>query len=100
MEALASRRPVTNYSFGLNYAVGAESSWGYHLVNLVVHVLAGLTLFGLLRRTLLTERLKDRFGRTSTVVGFAVALLWIVNPLQTQSVTYLVQRAESLMGLF
>ena len=50
MEALASRRPVTHYSFGLNYAVGAESAWCYHLINLVVQVLAGVTQFGLVRR--------------------------------------------------
>jgi tetratricopeptide (TPR) repeat protein len=83
-----SGRPVVNLSFALNYAVGGLSVWSYHAVNLIIHVLAGLTLFGILRRTL------------PTLVAFAVALLWILHPLQTESVTYLSQRAESLMGLF
>ena len=45
-------RPVLNLSFALNYAWGGTQVAGYHAANLAVHVLAGLTLFGLARRTL------------------------------------------------
>jgi len=82
-------RPLVNLSLAVNYALGGTHVWGYHAFNLAVHILAGLTLFGIIRRTLL-----------STTLAFAIALLWTVHPLQTESVTWIVQRAESMMGLF
>ena len=85
----------------MNYALGGMAVWGYHAFNLTVHILAGLTLFGIVRRTLtLQPALRERFGATALPLGLAVALLWVLHPLQTESVTYIAQRAESLMGLF
>ncbi|UCC28897.1 MAG: tetratricopeptide repeat protein [Phycisphaerales bacterium] len=99
-ELARRRRPVVDYSLALNRAIGGESAWGYHAVNLSVHLLAGLALYGIIRRTLLREPLRERLGLTSEWPALFVALIWVVHPLQTQSVTYLIQRAESLMGLF
>ncbi len=73
---------------------------GYHIFNLIVHTLGSLALFGLVRRTLLQPALRARFGSAATPLALAVALLWAVHPLLTEAVTYVVQRAESLMGLF
>jgi len=42
-----------NLTFALNYAVGKLNPWGYHAVNLAIHILAALALFGIVRRTLL-----------------------------------------------
>ena len=96
---LSLTRPLVYLTLAVNYAWSGLEVWSYHLVNIAIHLLAGLTLFGLLRRTFLTERLKDRFGSHAAGLAFASSLLWIVHPLQTQSVTYVIQRAESLMGL-
>ena len=93
-------RPVLNLSLALNYAIGELAVEGYHVVNLLIHILAGLTLFGLLRRTLLLPGLAQRFASASLGLAFTMSLLWTVHPLQTESVTYIVQRAESLVGLF
>jgi tetratricopeptide (TPR) repeat protein len=93
--ATVGGRPVLNASLAINYAIGGTAVGGYHAMNLAIHVLAGLTLFGIIRRTLAGMA----FPR-ATLVAFSVALLWILHPLQTESVTYLIQRAESLMGLF
>lgn len=90
-------RPVVNLTLALNHAAGGLDPWGYHAVNLLIHVFAGLTLFGLVRRTLL--RL-PRFAADALPLALAVAALWALHPLQTAAVTYIVQRAESLMGLF
>jgi tetratricopeptide (TPR) repeat protein len=95
-----SGRPLLNLSFALNYAAGGESVWGYHAVNLLIHLLATLTLFGLVRRTLLTPLLAARFGANADWLALVIALVWSLHPLQTESVTYVVQRAESLAGLF
>ena len=97
---LVRRRPVVDLSLAANYALGELDLQGYHAFNLIVHVCAALTLLGVVRRTLLREPLRERFGKASAYLAFVVALIWAVHPLQTQSVTYLIQRAESMMGLF
>ena len=93
-------RPVLNFSLALNYAFGGASVQGYHALNLAIHILAALTLFGVVRRTLLQPRLRERFGAVANGLALATAVLWTVHPLQTEAVTYVSQRAESLMGLF
>src|SRR5580700_10360835 len=93
-------RPILNFTFALNYALAGLNVWGYHAFNLLIHALAGLTLFGLLRRTLSRPPLNGRFGVAALPLALAVAVIWTVHPLQTEAVTYVSQRAESLMGLF
>jgi protein O-mannosyl-transferase len=94
-----SRRPVVNFTFALNCALDGLAVRGLHAGNLLIHLLAALTLFGVVRRTLMLPALRNRFGRASTALATAVALIWAVHPLQTESVTYLTQRTELLMGL-
>jgi len=98
--ATVEGRPLINLSLAINYALGRLDVRGYHALNLIVHTLAGLTLFGVVRRTLQQPKLRERFGKAANELALATALLWIVHPLQTESVTYIVQRAESIMGLF
>ena len=93
-------RPLLNLSFAVNYAAGGLNVWGYHVVNLAIHVLAALLLFGILRRTFLLTLLGNFPMHAPTCLALAIALLWAVHPLQTESVTYIVQRAESLVGMF
>ena len=101
-------RPVLNLSFAVNYALGRLSVRDYHGTNVAIHIFAGLFLLGLVRRTLLTTApspgfpngLRTKFGGDALLLATAVALLWTLHPVQTAAVTYLSQRAESLMGLF
>src|SRR5437867_4031224 len=52
-EAMAyTSRPLVQLSFAVNYAVSRLEVWSYHALNLLIHLLAGLVLFGLIRRTL------------------------------------------------
>ena len=88
-------RPLVNLSLAINYALGGTNASGYHAFNLAVHILAALTLFGIARRTL-----GRMMHENATSLGFCIALIWTVHPLQTESVTYIIERAESLMGLF
>jgi Flp pilus assembly protein TadD len=92
-------RPVVNLTLAVNYALGGTEPWGYHAVNLAIHILAGLVLFAIVRRTLTLPQLQNRLGARSTELALAVAMIWLVHPLQTESVTYVCQRAESLAGL-
>jgi Flp pilus assembly protein TadD len=94
-------RPLVNLSLALNYAISGTHPWSYHAVNVLIHAFTGLALFGVVRRTL--ERMiassPERPWADPGAFAFAVALLWSLHPLQTESVTYVIQRAESLMGL-
>ncbi len=92
-------RPLISLSLALNFAFGGLRVWGYHAVNLAIHLAAGLALFGVIRRTLLTDRLRARYGESSAWLAWTAALIWVVHPLHTESVTYIIQRSESFMGL-
>lgn len=98
--SISPTRIVAAISFSLNYAWAGFSPAEYHLVNILIHCGAGLFLYGVIRRTLLLPRWNSRFDSSAPGLAFAIALLWIVHPLQTESVTYIAQRIESLMGLF
>ena len=98
-EAGTGGRPFANLTFALSYALSGLQPWGHHLLNILTHTLAALTLFGVVRRTLLQPALRTRFGPDALPLAAAVAALWAVHPLGTQVVTYLSQRTESLMAL-
>jgi len=86
-------RPLVNLSLAFNYAISGPRVWSYHVVNVAIHLLAAWVLYGIVRRTVRGD------ARHAFAAGLAVALLWAVHPLQTESVTYIAQRAESLVGL-
>lgn len=92
-------RPLLNVSFALNYAFGGAGVWGYHAVNVLIHAAAAALLFGLVRRTLLAPRWQGRFDAAALPLAASVAGLWALHPLATEAVTYVSERAESLMGL-
>src|SRR2546422_887283 len=93
-------RPLVQLSLALNYAVSGLDVWSYHAVNLAIHALAALALLGVIRRTLMQSDLPDRYRSAATGLALAAALIWVVHPLQTEAVTYVIQRSESLAGLF
>lgn len=93
-------RPLVNFSFALNYAVSGTSVAGYHFLNVLVHALSCLVLFGLVRRVLELPQFRSESPGTPRAIAAAVAALWALHPLQTAAVTYVSQRAESLMALF
>jgi protein O-mannosyl-transferase len=92
-------RPLVQLSLAVNYAISGLDPWSYHLFNVLVHVAAACTLYSLVRRTL--ERAgSDRVRPAADGLALTISLLWMLHPLQTGSVTYIIQRGESLMGLF
>ena len=93
-------RPLVRFSLALNYAFGGLEVRGYHAVNIALHILCALLLFGLVRRTLLTTNRKPEWARSATSLAFCCALLWMVHPLHNQCINYIIQRSEVLAGLF
>jgi tetratricopeptide (TPR) repeat protein len=82
------------------HRVGRNNPLAHHVLNVLIHIAAGLTLYGLVRRTLLLPRFHKRYADRAPYLAFAAALLWLVHPLQVQCVTYIIQRGESMAGLF
>jgi tetratricopeptide (TPR) repeat protein len=117
-ESPIASRPLANISFGLNYYLGGDAVFGYHLVNIAIHMITGLLLYLLVHTTLQLSQGtgKDGFEHKTPEavsepgqgwrsldpgwVAFWTAALWLVHPLQTQSVTYIVQRMNSMAALF
>ncbi len=92
-------RPTVNLIMSLNYALGGLDKRWYHGFNLALHLAAAFLLFGILRRTFSGPLLAPRFGPPAAGLAFSITLIWLIHPLQTESVTYITQRCESLMGL-
>ncbi len=95
-----SGRPLVNLSLALNYHFGQLDPAGYHVFNLFVHLLSALLLMAIVRRTLRLEYFEGRFDQASGLLSLLVALLWAIHPLQTETVVYVTQRTELLVGFF
>jgi hypothetical protein len=87
-------------TLAVNYELGGKDTWGYHLGNLIIHLLAALVLYQLVRSTLQFPRGGSHPPGVAANLACASALLWVCHPLTTQAVTYITQRMESQMALF
>jgi hypothetical protein len=92
-------RPLANITFAVNYFLHEFRLPGYHFVNILIHASAGIFLYMFFRITLLLESQRQRI-KFSNFLPFTAALIWIVHPLHIQSVTYIVQRMNSMAAMF
>jgi tetratricopeptide (TPR) repeat protein len=99
-DAVTSGRPLVNLSLALNYRLGGYDTLGYHLVNMMLHVLSATLLYGIVRRLLLLARFRVQFGTAATTLAIAVAVVWAIHPLVTDAVEYVSQRTELMVGMF
>lgn len=97
---LSIMRKVGMWTFRLNYAAGGLSLPGYHIVNLCIHIVNAMLAWAVVDRALRSDALAPHFGKHAELAAWAVAAAWALHPLQTEAVTYIVQRLESLMSLF
>jgi tetratricopeptide (TPR) repeat protein len=93
-------RPVPRLTFALNYYFGKENVFGYHIVNLSIHFFASIFLFLFVYNSLNTPLVKAKYGPNSYSIALLATVFWTINPIQTQAVTYIVQRMASMAGLF
>ena len=92
-------RPLANISFALNYYLHGYHQGGFHLVNIFIHIITAIVLYFFVKTTLGTPNIRcDAHQRLW--IAFFTAAIWMVHPLQTQSVTYIVQRMNSLTAMF
>jgi tetratricopeptide (TPR) repeat protein len=107
-----SGRPVVNYSFALNEALnrrlgvhtadfdGPRETLGFHAVNVLLHVITALLLFGFIRRAMTSGRVPSEWQMSARYVAAVASALWLAHPIQTEAVDYISQRSELLVSLF
>lgn len=94
-------RPIVFLSFALNYHFHGFDVWGYHLVNLAIHIVNAVLVWWLVMLTMATPVMRGQpVSRHKGAMALFTALLFVSHPLATQSVTYIVQRMASLATLF
>jgi len=99
-KTVISDRPLVFFTFALNWYWGQGNVRGYHIFNIALHTITAFFLF--LTILLLFQTPKTR-GWDKNSIYFAAlfsASLWAVHPIQTQAVTYIVQRMASMAALF
>jgi Flp pilus assembly protein TadD/putative effector of murein hydrolase LrgA (UPF0299 family) len=94
-------RPLSRFSFAVNWFFGRNDPFGYHLVNIVIHILCSYFLYSAILSLLRTPNFQSNLSdRKYYKISLLAALLWAVNPIQTQAVTYIVQRMAALAAMF
>ncbi|NOR51577.1 MAG: hypothetical protein GQ470_03060, partial [Gammaproteobacteria bacterium] len=94
----SSNRIVSLFTFGLNYLFGGMNASEYRIVNISIHITNALLLFAIAK--LLLARVNNNSEGYAFRIALWAALLWAINPVQIQAVTYIVQRMTSLATLF
>lgn len=107
-----SGRPMVNYTFAINAAInrwlevderpdpyGVNKTLGYHMVNLLLHMWCGLLLFGVIRRTATNVGVARGWTIVPNVLAFGATTLWMLHPIHTEAVDYLVQRTEIVVSV-
>ncbi|MBW2195766.1 MAG: hypothetical protein JRF37_09430, partial [Deltaproteobacteria bacterium] len=117
-ESPASNRPVSNISFAINYYFHQYGRAGYHIINTVIHILTAVFFYLLIETTLRLPTSTPSLHHSKTppletgsstlphhcvtpsTIALSAAILWLVHPVQTQSVTYIVQRMTAMAAMF
>lgn len=98
---LGSSRPIPSATIALNYQLGRDDPFGYHLINWFVHLFATLGVFRLACALCRTPAVRDSWlGERRTMFAAAAAFLFACHPLQTQAVTYIIQRSTAMAAMF
>jgi tetratricopeptide (TPR) repeat protein len=93
-------RPIPCLTFAINWYFGKDRVFGYHVVNILVHILTAYLLFLTILNILKSPNLKNQYQGKENFIAFLAAVLWAINPIQVQTVTYIVQRMASMAAMF
>ncbi len=106
-------RPIASATLAVNYAVnnalgvdqspdpdGPQKAVGYRLLNVFFHLCTGALLFGVLRRAMRERTIPEDWRAAADPLAAAACALWLLHPIQTEAINYIVQRTELLASLF
>ena len=97
---LLSMRYVGYLTFALNYKMYGLNESGYHVINILIHIVNGILVYFLVMQTLRTPVMMKTQINHAELISLFSALLFALHPIQTQAVTYIVQRFTSLATTF
>ncbi len=106
-------RPLVMATLAANYTVnealgidqrpdpdGPDKAIGYRLFNILVHLLTGALLFGVLRRAMRERTIPEDWRALADPLAAIVCALWLLHPIQSEVINYIVQRSEALASFF
>lgn len=96
----SSNRPVLDTTLAVNYYFGKLNVFGYHLVNLLLHISNGIMLYFILFQTANLSSLKEKYGQRAYRIALYASMIFIAHPIQTQAVTYIISRSSVLATTF
>ncbi|UCD83831.1 MAG: tetratricopeptide repeat protein [Deltaproteobacteria bacterium] len=94
-------RPLLFLTFALNYYFSGLDTWGYHLVNLLLHIFNGCLIYFIISITYKNFISPDRrIGRQENTIALLSSLLFVIHPIQTEAVSYIISRSSLLSTFF
>ncbi|HUV50145.1 MAG TPA: hypothetical protein VMW78_03895 [Anaerolineae bacterium] len=96
----SSSRPILDITLAINYYFGKLNVFGYHLVNLLLHISNGIMLYFILFQTANLSSLKEKYGQRAYRIALYASMVFIAHPIQTQAVTYIISRSSVLATTF
>lgn len=93
-------RPISSLTLALNYYFGKKDVFGYHIANIIIHILSSFFLFLFIHNLLKSPSIFQKYKENAYGIALLSTTLWAINPVNTQAVTYIIQRMASMAGLF
>lgn len=94
------QRPLSYLSFALNWYVGKNQVFGYHLVNFLIHFTATVFLYLFIKNSLMLPIFDNKYHDSAHTAAFLSSIIWAIHPIHVTAVTYIVQRMASMAGMF
>ena len=94
------QRPVSYFTFAMNYYFDGLNVFWYHVVNFFIHYISSVFLFLFIYNTLKLPILERRYEKHAYSIALLAALFWAINPVEVMAVTYIVQRMASMAAMF
>ncbi|MFT4578536.1 MAG: tetratricopeptide (TPR) repeat protein [Nitrospinales bacterium] len=91
-------RGLLSISMALNAHLDELHPFGYHILNLALHIFNAILIFHIFKKALL--HFKNKIGGNDTAISFFAATIFLVHPIQTESVIYIISRSEVLASTF
>ncbi|MDO9287759.1 MAG: tetratricopeptide repeat protein, partial [Thermodesulfovibrionales bacterium] len=93
-------RPFTAITFALNYQFGGLDVRWYHITNFIIHIFNGALIFSIVLLTMRSSKLPAHYTARASSVALISTAIFLLHPIQTEAVSYISQRYESLSSLF
>ncbi len=93
-------RSLAYLSFALNWYVGKNQVFGYHLINFLIHFTTTVFLYLFIKNSLRLPLFGNAYRDSAHTAAFLSAMIWAIHPIQVTAVTYIVQRMASMAGMF